>query len=92
MMWKWTALVVYLVVCVFDFVIVPIWFGLNRPSPDGYIDTLSTISDPMVQMEYLKLVQFKLVGQHDPFTLQGGGLFHLSFGALLTGASFGGRK
>ena len=31
----------------------------------------------------------KLTGQHNPFTLMGGGLFHLAFGALLTGSVFG---
>jgi hypothetical protein len=44
---------------------------------------IQAIEDPMVQMEYLK----KLVSQHEPFTLKGGGLFHLSFGALLTGSA-----
>jgi len=28
-----------------------------------------------------------LTYQHEPFTLKGGGLFHLSFGALLTGSA-----
>jgi hypothetical protein len=42
----------------------------------------------MVQMEYLK----KLVSQHEPFTLKGGGLFHLAFGALLTGSTLGNKK
>jgi len=42
----------------------------------------------LVQMEYLK----KLVSQHEPFTLKGGGLFHLAFGALLTGSVFGGKQ
>ena len=30
----------------------------------------------------------KLTGQHQPFTLLGGGLFHLAFGAILTGSAF----
>jgi hypothetical protein len=47
---------------------------------------LSLIEDPLVQMEYLK----KLVSQHEPFTLKGGGLFHLSFGAILTGSALKG--
>jgi len=49
---------------------------------------IQAIEDPMVQMEYLK----KLVSQHEPFTLKGGGLFHLSFGALLTGSALGSKK
>jgi len=34
----------------------------------------------------------KLTGQHNPFTLMGGGLFHLAFGAILTGSAFGQNK
>ena len=33
-----------------------------------------------------------LTGQHNPFTLMGGGLFHLAFGAILTGSAVGMRK
>jgi hypothetical protein len=42
----------------------------------------------MVQMELMK----KLTAQHSPFTLMGGGLFHLAFGAILTGSAFGLNK
>ena len=42
----------------------------------------------MVQMELMK----KLTGQHEPFRLLGGGLFHLAFGAILTGSSFANKK
>jgi len=53
-----------------------------------YMGHLQAIEDPLVQMEYLK----KLISQHEPFTLQGGGLFHLAFGALLTGSVFGKKE
>jgi hypothetical protein len=87
--WRWTALITYLVICVYDFIVVPVWYGLSRVGldVDGYMANLQLIDDPMVQMEYLK----KLVSQHDPFTLKGGGLFHLAFGALLTGSTLGKR-
>ena len=42
------------------------------------------------------LVQLELMtgrtGQHSPFTLMGGGLFHLAFGAILTGSAIGSNK
>ena len=87
MRWRWTALIVYLVICIYDFMIVPIYYGVARMGLDlaDYMGNLQAIEDPLVQMEYLK----KLVSQHEPFTLQGGGLFHLAFGALLTGSVFG---
>ena len=42
------------------------------------MDIINSTQEPMVQMELMK----KLTGQHSPFTLQGGGLFHLAFGAM----------
>lgn len=88
--WRWTALITYLVICVYDFMVVPIWYGLSRVGLDidSYMVNLQLIEDPLVQMEYLK----KLVSQHEPFTLKCGGLFHLAFGALLTGSTLGNKK
>ena len=73
-----------------DFMVVPIYYGVARMGLDlaDYMGHLERIEDPLVQMEYLK----KLVSQHEPFTLKGGGLFHLSFGAILSGSVFGGNK
>tara|TARA_R110000824_G_scaffold151501_2_gene322463 strand:+ start:2204 stop:2422 length:219 start_codon:yes stop_codon:yes gene_type:complete len=70
--------------------VVPIYYGVARMGLDlaDYMGHLQAIEDPLVQMEYLK----KLVSQHEPFTLQGGGLFHLAFGALLTGSVVGKDK
>ena len=83
--WRFAALIVYLVICVYDFMLVPIYYGIARMDLDlaDYMQYLTLIEDPLVQMEYLK----KLVSQHEPFTLQGGGLFHLSFGAILTSST-----
>ena len=65
--------------------LVPIYYGIARMGLDlaDYMSHLTAIEDPLVQMEYLK----KLVSQHEPFTLKGGGLFHLSFGAILTAST-----
>jgi|TARA_R100001480_G_scaffold46569_1_gene59753 hypothetical protein len=67
---------------------VPIWYGLNRPDISQFIDILNTVEDPLIQLELMK----KLTGQHQPFTLMGGGLFHLAFGAILTGSAIGTNK
>ena len=89
MKWRWTALILYLMICFYDFMFVPIWYGLNRPDLTMFIDILNTVEDPLIQLELMK----KLTGQHNPFTLMGGGLFHLAFGAILTGSAFGiGKK
>ena len=85
MYWRWTALSVYLVICLYDFMVVPIWYGLNRPDLGTFIEILNTVKDPLIQLEMMK----KLTGQHNPFTLMNGGIFHLAFGAILTGSAFG---
>ena len=85
MYWRWTALTVYLVICLYDFMVVPIWYGLNRPDLATFIEILNTVKDPLIQLELMK----KMTGQHNPFTLMNGGIFHLAFGAILTGTAFG---
>ena len=40
------------------------------------------MDNPQLQMELMK----KMTDHHNPYTLLGGGLFHLSFGAILTGS------
>ena len=84
MKWRWTALIVYLVICIYDFVVVPVWFGLNRPDLASFVTMINSLESETVQMELMR----KMVGQHEPFTLMGGGLLHLSFGAILTGTAF----
>ncbi len=89
MTWRWTALIIYLLICFYDFMFIPIWYGINRPDISLFMEIINSTPEPMVQMELMK----KLTGQHNPFTLMGGGLFHLAFGAILTGSAFAsGRK
>ena len=87
MIWRNIVVTVYLIICIYDFMFVPIYYGIARMGLDlaDYMSHLHEIEDPIVQLEYLK----KLVSQHEPFTLKGGGLFHLSFGAIITGSVFG---
>tara|TARA_R110002096_G_scaffold36921_5_gene102818 strand:- start:2605 stop:2889 length:285 start_codon:yes stop_codon:yes gene_type:complete len=82
------ALGVYLFVCLFDFVVVPIWFGLNRPDISSFIATMNTLNNVDLQMELMR----KMTDHHSPYTLIGGGLFHLSFGAILTGSVLNKKK
>jgi hypothetical protein len=87
--WKTMMALIYAVICIYDFIVVPVWFGLVRaqmPLTDlmVYLKDL----DPSVQIRVLDAYTF----QHDPFTLKGGGLFHLAFGALLTGSALSRTK
>jgi len=88
MVWRGWALGFYLLICFYDFLFCPVWWGLNRPDISQFMDIINATSEPMVQMELMK----KLTGQHEPFTLLGGGLFHLAFGAILTGSAFANRE
>ena len=86
--WRWAALSVYLLICFYDFLFVPVWYGLNRPDISQFMEIINSTEHVLVQMELMK----KLTGQHQPFTLMGGGLFHLAFGAILTGSALGMSK
>ena len=46
------ALGVYLFICLFDFVLVPVWYGFNRPEISGFIATMNTMED--TQLPYLQ--------------------------------------
>jgi len=82
--WKAVMAVVYAVICIFDFIVVPSWIGFTRASLDLGLGMQSIASlDPSVQIKMIEAMTF----QHEPFTLKGGGLFHLAFGALLTGSA-----
>ena len=87
MRFRWAALGIYLLICFYDFLFVPIWYGLNRPDISAFIEIINSTPEVLVQMELMK----KLTGQHSPFTLMGGGLFHLTFLSILT-ASVWGKK
>jgi len=81
--WQVLAGVVYLIICVFDFVIVPTWIGLTRVEASEIIRVMDDAMDASVQIAVIDALMY----QHQPFTLKGGGLFHLAFGALLTGSA-----
>ena len=86
--WRFAALSVYLLICFYDFMFVPIWYGLNRPDISELMKIVNETQDTLVRLDLLKT----LVSQHSPFTLMGGGLFHLAFGAILTGSAVGLNK
>jgi len=82
--WQSLAGVVYLIICVFDFVIVPAWIGINRVDTTALFQAMQGVNlDAVVQLSLIEALTY----QHEPFTLQAGGLFHLSFGAILTGSA-----
>ena len=90
--WKSFLAFIYALICVFDFIVVLIWIGLNRPSNQSIDQRLHQIHMHEMGNEIAREMVKPLTYQHEPFTLKGGGLFHLSFGALLTGSALSKRK
>jgi len=80
--WKAGLAFIYSLVVVFDFIVVPSWIGLHRPDLFQVLQALKGLS-PEIQQVTIQIA-FR---NHEAFTLQGSGLFHLAFGALLTGAA-----
>lgn len=65
-----------------DFIVFPIYIGINR---SDMIDQVTSIAglDVTTQANIIA----SIMKPYAPKTLQGGGMFHLAFGALLTGAT-----
>lgn len=87
--WKSLAGLTYISICVFDFIVIPAWIGLNRIDILLVFETVnfSTV-EPAVQIALMET----LMHQHSPITLQGAGVFHISFGAILTGSAIAHRN
>ena len=87
--WKTVLAVVYAFICLVDFVIMPMaitafkGYGLQ----DFIVNDLRKY-DPSIQLQLLQAIS----KDYSPFTLQGSGLFHLAFGALLTGSALSKSK
>lgn len=76
--WRPAAAVIYLLICVFDFVLVPTYLGLwSEPLKDLILAVKDLPADAQSIVLTMKLATW------DPLTLKGGGLFHVAFGAIL---------
>lgn len=80
--WKAGLAFIYSLIVIFDFIIVPVWIGLHRLDLLVLLDAVKDMS-PEAQASTLALAY----RQHVPYTLQGAGLIHIAFGALLTGSA-----
>lgn len=80
--WRPLSAMVYLLINLFDFVLAPVWYEAKR---DKFADLVPIVKDldPTVQVHILQPRS-----QWEPLTLQGGGTFHLSFGAILGAAAW----
>jgi hypothetical protein len=87
-LWRPSVAVVYLLTVIFDFILMPVYIeATNRVTIDyELIDRLDSLQNPNLQIEIARKMDVaKRVWA--PLTLQGGGLLHLAFGSILTGAA-----
>lgn len=86
--WRPLSAYVYLIICVFDFLGAPLWIEhANQTVNITAFEEIRKFEHKEVQMKAIEHIQ---LGNREwkPLTLQGGGLFHLAFGAILGIAGF----
>lgn len=76
--WRPLAAFIYLAINIFDFLIAPIFMGLTNETTAQFVAGITGL-DPSVQA----ILANKPNGGWTPLTLQGSGMFHISFGAIL---------
>ena len=86
--WRPVAAYIYLAICMFDFVGMPVYITyLNEQVNTEAFAEIRQLQDKEVKLAALE--QLDLGSQEwAPLTLAGGGLFHLSFGAILGISAF----
>ena len=86
--WRPAAAIVYLLICVFDFVIMPALLTRIETKRDftAIYEQIAKLDNPQAQVALINKIDLS-VQEWKPLTLGGGGMFHLSMGALLTGAA-----
>lgn len=82
--WRPICAFLYLSICVFDFIIMPSIYVRYNEIDKVFLEDLKDLPVE-VQSEFIRTILAPR--EWTPLTLQGGGLFHLSFGAILTGAA-----
>jgi hypothetical protein len=75
--WRPAAAVVYLAICVFDFIVAPAFMGFKSANMAQMAAAIKDL-DPQIAVA---LIQNRTPWQ--PLTMQGSGLFHVAFGAIL---------
>jgi len=80
--WKTIAAVTYIAICIMDFLAIPIIISIKDIN---YFENFQNIIDMVGVDNAMELAKTYKPKEWIPFTLKGAGLFHISFGAILTG-------
>lgn len=86
--WRPIAAIIYLSICIFDFVIMPVFIEISNDKldPAAIIKISMEFKDKDIQLKFIDTFAEKRTW--NPLTLLGGGMFHLSFGAIVGAAAF----
>ena len=84
-LWRPIAALTYLSICVFDFIIAPYYV---QAQPHDLAEIFKYILQMPVEQQSEALAVMYAKGQWQSLTLQGGGLFHIAFGAILGAAAW----
>ena len=89
-LWKIVAGYAYVLICVFDFVVMPLY---QMYSNNEFTKELMVIIPKEDNKYILDTIEKITRSKWEPATVFGGGLvFHLAFGAILTGAAITDKK
>lgn len=90
--WRPLAAITYLLICLMDFFIMPFWCQYQNVSQSRQqsIELALKFQDPAGQIAALNSLTELNVWK--PITLEGAGLVHLSFGAIIGVAAWGRTK
>lgn len=85
--WRHVAAYVYLSICIFDFMGMPVFYEIANPrtSASQLVAVVKPI-DAASQVQALQILHEER--SWEPLTLSEGGLFHIAFGAILGAAAF----
>ncbi len=75
--WRPLAALTYLIINLFDFIVAPIWVGMTKETTSQLVNAIVHLN-PTVQA-----IMVAPKPGWQPLTLLGGGIFHISFGAIL---------
>lgn len=84
--WLPAAAFMYLGICCFDFVLMPVYTALHNGRIENREIQILEGKDAAAYADSI-IKANQATRQWNPLTLMGGGMFHLSFGALLSGGA-----
>ena len=86
--WKIACAIVYLSICIFDFLIMPVIVtNYSRDIDHSAIFLeISKLENAQAQVALINKIDYN-IQTWEPISLNGGGMLHIAFGAILAGAA-----